>query len=196
MSVFKDSRSPFWRFDFQCQGHRFYGSTKARTRREAEAVERAEREKARLTVAQVAAARTSLKLDDVAGRYWQETGQHNTGADNTWRQINYLIEHFGKDKLLTDITGNDVARLVAWRRGHRRRDGALISPFTVNDLTEQLKKLFTRAKVWGARFDHEPRWKDHWLAEPQERVRELVGDEAERLETAMREDYTPFFAFM
>jgi integrase len=110
--------------------------------------------------------------------------------------LGYLINHFGKDKLLTEISGNDVARLVAWRRGHRRRDGALISPFTVNDLTEQLKKLFTRAKVWGARFDHEPRWKDHWLAEPQERVRELVGDEAERLEAATREDYAPLFAFM
>ena len=34
------------------------------------------------------------------------------------------------------------------------------------------------------------------LAEqPPERVRELVGDEAERLEAATREDYRPFFAF-
>jgi integrase len=98
--------------------------------------------------------------------------------------------------LLTDITGDHVAKLVAWRRGHRvRKDGPLISAFTVNDTTEQLKKLFTRAKAWGVRFDHEPRWRDHWLAEPSERVRELVGDEAERLEAATRDDYLPFFAF-
>ena len=31
--------------------------------------------------------------------------------------------------------------------------------------------------------------------EPQERVRELVGDEGERLEAATRDDYAPFFAF-
>ena len=76
------------------------------------------------------------------------------GADNTERLIGYLIEHFGKDKLITDITDDDVTKLVAWRRGHRvEATGALISPFTVNDTTEQLKKLFTRAKLWGVAFD-------------------------------------------
>jgi integrase len=72
----------------------------------------------------------------------------------------------------------------------------LIGPFAVNDTAEQLKKLFTRArKSWGVHFDYEPRWRNHWLKEPQERVRELVGDEGERLEAATREDYAPFFAF-
>jgi hypothetical protein len=51
------------------RGHRFHGSTKCTTRREAEKVEAAEREKARALVAQLAAAKTSLKLDDVADRY-------------------------------------------------------------------------------------------------------------------------------
>ena len=97
--------------------------------------------------------------------------------------------------MLTEITGGEVAQLVAWRRGHTRRDGLLISPFTVNDTTEQLKKLFTRAKAWGVRFDHEPEWRKHWLAEPTERVRELHDDEAERLEAAIRDDLAPFFAF-
>jgi integrase len=196
MSVFRDARSPYWRFDFWCRGHRFFGSTKCTNRREAERVEAAEREKARRHVAQVQAARTSMRLDDVAGRYWQEIGQHHAGADNTERQISYLIDYFGKDKLLTEITGDDVAKLVAWRRGHRTRSGTLISPFTVNDCTEQLKKLFTRAKTWGVCFDREPQWRKFWLAEPQERVRELMGDEGERLEAATRDDYAPFFAFV
>ena len=101
----------------------------------------AEREKAKRQVAQTAAAQTSLRLDDVAGRYWHEVGQHHAGADNTERQLGYLIEFFGKDKLITDITDDDVAKLVAWRRGHRvRKAGTLISPFTVNDTTEQLQK--------------------------------------------------------
>jgi integrase len=196
MSVYRKSRSPYWHFDFYCRGHRFLGSTKCTTRREAEAVERAEREKAKRRVADLAAAKTSLRLDDVADRYWLEVGQHHTGADNTERQLGYLIEYFGKDKLLTEITGDDVAKLVAWRRGHCTHSGALIGPYTVNDLTEQLRKLFTRAKAWGVRFEHEPRWRDHWLKEPQERVRELTDAEAERLEAATRDDYAPFFAFM
>jgi integrase len=196
MSVYRIARSPYWQFDFQWRGHRFHGSTKATNRREAERVETAEREKAKRHVAQVEAARTSLRLQDVATRYWAEVGEHHSGSQNTWRQLGLLIEHFGKDKLLTEITDADAARLVAWRRGHPgKRPGALLSPFAVNDITEQFKKLFTRAKVWGARFEREPKWRQHWMKEPQERVRELVGDEAERIEAATRDDYAPFFHF-
>ena len=196
MSVYKDPRSPFWQFDFQLAGHRFHGSTKATTKREAATVERSEREKARQLVAQVKAARTSLRLQDVATRYWTEVGQHHRDSQRTWHQLGLLLKFFGPDKLITDIIDGDVARLVPWRRGHRRpHDDALISPFTVNDLTEQLKKLFTKAKAWGVRFDHEPRWRQHWLQEPPERVRELVGDEGERLEAETRDDYLPLFRF-
>jgi len=196
MSVFKDSRSPYWRFDFQIGGHRFFGSTKCTTKRKAEAIERSEREKAKRQIAQRRAAATSLKLDDIAGRYWQEVGQHHAGADNTERQIGYLIEHFGKDKLITDVTDDDVIKLVAWRRGHRRQDGALISHYTVNDTTEQLKKLFTRCKLWGIAFAREPQWKRHWLDEPKERTRELHATESANLAANMRDDYAPFFDFI
>ena len=95
---------------------------------------------------------------------------------------------------MPEITSDDVAKLVAWRRGHRIR-GALISPFTVNATTKQLRKLFIRAKLWGVRFHQEPRWRDHVLKEPQERVRELAEHEAERLEAVTRDDLAPFFAF-
>jgi integrase len=197
VSVYKDPRSPFYQYKFEVRRNRFYGSTKKTTRREAEEVERDERKKAERLVAQQETARSSLRIDDIAGRYWREVGQHHAGADNTERLIEMLIERFGKDKPITNITDDDVAHLVAWRRGHRTRSGAPLSPYTVNDLTEQLKKLFTRAKkAWGIRFDHEPDWKQHRLKEPQERVRELVGDEAERLEAAIRDDYVPFFDFV
>jgi hypothetical protein len=101
----------------------------------------------------------------------------------------------------------DVARRLrklanrTWRRGHRVRrnpkdkpeDCPLISNATVNrSTTEVCKKLFTRAKTaWGVRFTREPNWKAHFLSEPEERVRELVGDEAERLDAATRDDYAP-----
>jgi integrase len=196
MSVYKDPRSPYWQFDFWWRGHRVHGSTKARTRRDAKKVEAAEREKARQRVAQIEAARTSLRLDDVAGRWWAEVGQHlaGGGARNAWRELDRLIGYLGKDKLMPEITGDDMAKLVAWRRGHRIR-GELLSPFTVNATTKQLRKLFIRAKLWGVRFHQEPRWRDHVLKEPQERVRELAEDEAERLEAVTREDLAPFFAF-
>jgi integrase len=207
MSVYRPKGSPFYHFDFEWRGHRFHGSTKRKNRREAEGVERAERERAKQQEAAARAATASLKLDDVAGRYWQEIGQHHAGADNTWRDLERLVDYFGPTKLLTEITDDEVAKLVAWRRGHRvegakkRKDKdapepPLIANATVNrSTTEVLKKLFTRAKAWGVRFDREPNWKAHWLPEPEERVRELVGDEGHRLDAATRDDYAPFFAF-
>jgi integrase len=195
MSIYKDPRSPYWQFDFKVRGHRFHGSTKATNRREAEAVERAEREKAITLIAQTEAARTSLRIDDVAGRYWNEVGQHHSGARDTWRELGRLIERFGKDKLLTEISDDEIAQLVAWRRGHKGSNRALISPFTVNATTKALRKLFTRAKMWGIRFHNEPRWRQHMLRVPQERVRELTEHEAEQLGAATRDDLAPFFAF-
>jgi integrase len=196
MSVYRPKGSPFYHFDFQWRGHRFHGSTKATSKREAQKVEAAEREKSKQRVAKMEAARTSLRLDDVAGRYWIEVGQHHKRSDNTGHMIGLLIDFFGKDKDITDITDDDVSKLVAWRRGHQARPGGpLLSPFTVNDTTKKLKKLFNRAKIWGVRFDHEPQWRQHLLKEPQERVRELREDEAERLAAVTREDLAPFFAF-
>ena len=69
-------------------------------------------------VEQTEAARTSLRLDDIAGRYWTEHAQHLAEAPTAWGRLQLLIKFFGKDKLITDITGDDVAKLVAWRRGH------------------------------------------------------------------------------
>jgi hypothetical protein len=116
MSIYRTPRSPFWHFDFQVRGHRFYGSTKCTARREAEKVEAEERARAKRHVAQATAARTSMRLDDVAGRYWQEVGQHHAGADGTEHRLALLIQFFGKDKLLTEITGDDVA-CGSWRGG-------------------------------------------------------------------------------
>lgn len=208
MSVYRPKGSPFYHFDFQFEGDRFHGSTRQSERRKAEAVEQAEREKAKAAARIARAAATSLKLDDVADRYWIEIGQHHAGKADTMAGLKRLVEFFGPTKLLSEIADDDVAQLVAWRRGHRvtsstkkprEKDAPPARPIsnaTVNrSTTEVLKKLFTRAKAWGVRFDREPNWKMHWLPEPQERVRELVGDEADRLEEATREDYGPFFAF-
>jgi integrase len=198
MSLYRKPRSPYWHFDFQWRGRRFHGSTKCTTRREAAKVEAAEREKAKAFVAQTEAARTSLRLDDVAGRYWSEHAQHLAGAPNAEGHLARLIQYFGKDKLITEITDDDVTKLVAWRRGHWARPSqmeGLISPYTVNHATEQLRKLFTRCKLWGVRFQHEPHWRKHMLPVPSERVREVSEREADALDAVMRPDYAPFFAF-
>jgi len=84
-----------------------------------------------------------LSIDEVAGRYRTEVGQHHVCRKETWTNLERLIAFFGKDKLLNEITDDDVARLVAWRRGHSRwgRKGMdLIAPATVNRSTTEVCK--------------------------------------------------------
>lgn len=200
MSVYKPKGSPFYQYDFERGGRRFYGSTKRTNEREARRVEQDEIEKAERQIKASRRSSTSLEIDDVAGRYWREVGQYHAGATDTWAALERLVEYFKPTTLLTEIHDDHVAKLVAWRRGHHVKgnpDAPLISNATVNrSTTEVLKKLFTRAKkAWGVRFDREPNWKQHRLQETEERVRELVGNERQRLEEATRDDYGPFFAF-
>jgi integrase len=161
------------------------------------AVEREERTKAKAFIAQVHATTTSLRLDDVAGRFWVEKGQHHVRSENTEHRLELLVQFLGKDILLTDVGDEHVVRLKAWRRGHRKIDGVtLIAPATVNRTIATLRELFTYAKlVLRVRFEHEPNWKEHWLKVPKERVRELSDDEADRLDAAMHDDYRPVFDF-
>jgi hypothetical protein len=204
VSVYKHKDSPFYHYDFQLKGNRFHGSTGFKSKREAEAAERVEKARVRKQLEQAGKAAVSLRLDDVADRYWLEIGQHHAGKDTTERDLARLIDYFGKDKLLTDVVDDDVTKLVAWRRGHRvtrhgkgkEQEAPLVAPATVNrSTTEVLKKLFTRAKAWGVQFEREPVWKRHWLKEPEERVRELMPEELTALDATAREDYRDIMDF-
>ncbi len=206
MSVYKPKSSPFYHYDFQWRGRRFCGSTERTSRREAEQVETAKRGEAKAEVKRAADAKGSMQLADVSARYWTEVGQHTANAKTTERDLARLTEHFGRTKLLTEITDSDIAGLVAWRRGHhvvrskaaKLADCPLISNATVNrSTTELLRRLFSRArKSWGAKFDAEPKWTEHLLAETEERVRELHGTERAKLNAETRDDYAPYFAFV
>ena len=199
VSVYKPVHSPYFLYDFWLKRHRLHGTTGCTTRREAEKVEATEREKAKAYLAQIHAAKTSLRLDDIAGRFWEEKGQHVVGRENTEHRLGLIIEFLGKDILLTDISDDHVARLKAWRRGHHKtyEVSKLIAPATVNHTIATLRELFTYAKlVLRVRFEHEPTWRKHWLKVPTERVRELHDDEADRLDAHMRDDWRPFFAFV
>lgn len=207
MSLYKTAKSPFYQYDFQINGRRFLGSTKARNKKDAEAVEKELKAKARTDLErEKITGKGPLTLDVACGRYWTEIGEHHAGHMDTWRDLQRLITHLGRDKRLDEITDADVAALVAWRRKQtikgrvKDKDGNpvdLIAASTVNrSTTGVLKKLFTRAKrTWRYQFPREPIWKDHWLHEPQERVRELQDSEADALDAAVRKDYEPWLRF-
>jgi integrase len=196
VSVYKDPKSPFYRYDFQLNGHRFSGSTKARNKKEAEVVERQikAKTKADLELAKIEGD-GPLLLRHATGRYMAEVGDHHANARTTFTDLERLIGFFGPDKRLDEITNDDVTKLVAWRRSHtimgRKKDkdgnpAKLVSAATVNrSTTILLRAVFSRAKdYWDRRFPREPKWGRHILEEPDERVRELDAHEAQALDDA------------
>lgn len=203
MSVYKPKRSPFYHYDFQLQGRRFYGSTECTARKEAERHEAVERDKAKTLLKAIKRSRASLSIDDVADRLWTDQAQHDADPKATETNLERLIKYFGAYKSLTEIDHAAARDMVAWRRGHRvsrRKDlknAPLIANATVNrSCTKVLQRLFTFAKAEGAVFENEPNWDELLLIEPEERVRELQADEADALDAAMRDDYSPFFDFV
>jgi integrase len=208
MSIYRSKKSPFYQYDFQIGGHRFYGSTECTTRKDAERFETVERERAKALVKAMKRSRASLLIDDVADRLWNDQAQYDADPKATETNLARLIEYFGKAKSLTEIDHRAAKELVSWRRGHRvsrrckltkeeRAALPLIANATVNrSATKVLQRLFTFAKAEGATFESEPKWDELLLPEPEERVRELQDDEATAFDEAMRADYGPFFEFV
>ena len=213
MSIYrpKDSKgrykSPFYHYDFQVKvlggrAQRFYGSTGQRTRRAAEAVEAALRERAALGQL------TSLiTVDEACNRYWDEVGQHLPSAINEAKCLEYLSRFLGPDTLLVGITPELVANAAAKRlrtpveRIRRVGDELRAMPTrrmpatsTVNrQIVEPLRRVLKRAKiVWRIPIDLEQfDWGALSYREPAARTRELSQEEEQRFWSSIREDYHP-----
>lgn len=200
MSVYKREDSPFYHYDFQRRCVRFHGSTGETSRRAAEAFERAEKERVKAAFARGAGASARMTIDDAAGRYWSEVGQHTAKADDLDREIAEMVATIGASTPLGDISDDKLAAWIARRRGCFRFGDpkhGLVSPATVNrGFTQLLRRIFMRArKVWKISLPDEPDWSSHILKEPRERVRELRIDEEIAIEEIEREDYRPVRLF-
>ena len=84
MSVFITEKSkPYYWYSFQIQRRRFFGSTRCKSRKEAERFEALEREKAKAEIKAAQRSRTSLAMDDVCARLWNDSAQHDAAPDAT-----------------------------------------------------------------------------------------------------------------
>ncbi|ANK91555.1 MULTISPECIES: tyrosine-type recombinase/integrase [unclassified Rhizobium] len=207
MSVYKTKASPFYRYDFQIDGNRFHGTTKARDRREAKSIERTIKDNAKRDVEQVRKSGSApLTMDTAVGRYWTEKGQYRSDPKPYFATLERLIGLFGKDTRLDEIDDETVVSAISKLR-ERPRWGkvelkkAVVKPVangTINrQLVQPLKSIFRRARiVWRCSLPNEPIWNEHWLKEPQERVRELNSNEQIALVAFIRKDYLPWFEFL
>lgn len=192
MSVYRKHGKSEYYYDFRIRGRRFSGPTGTSNKRLAQ---RALEEKRRKVLAdlQTAArfiAEGPMTLEIAASRYWHEVGQHLANADNYYRFLGWLLDHFGKHVTLDRITDSMIAAMVATRRADH------VTNATVNrTATVPLRGLMHRARrSWNvpvAEID----WSRHLLKEPKERIREASRDEEQQLMSAMRDDYAPPLRF-
>jgi integrase len=209
MSTYLHKATGFYVYDFRLRGRRFFGSTGCSAKREADAFERRRRAEAKEELDRAALLRAApMTLDIACDRYWLEVGQHHPRPDQTEWSLAYIIEYLGKDTLVSEITDEMVATLVARRRGefvvnkaaetvskHKRRrrprkEPKRVSPSTVNrSVTEPLRKVLNRARDVWAQDVRKIKWRTHLLKETQERIRSMSIDEERRLFVALNERY-------
>ena len=150
MSVYKPQGKPHYLYDFQWQGHRYYGSTFVGDRPTAKALEAAIRRQ--VVVGEHYGKDREMTLDIAGGRYFAEVSVHQTTAETTGHQLERLGKHLGKDTRLSDIDGSAIARYIATRRGHISRTKRRLAPASINREVELLRRVIYRARdVWGVK---------------------------------------------
>ena len=184
MSVFKKKGTPYYHYDFQFRGRRFYGSTGCRGKRDAEEFERRERTKAALPDLQ----RPAITLDEACGLY-----QDKVETAPSWPTIRYmlvaLLSGLGARRMLSDISQRSLQIYFA-----ARRDGR--SNATVNREIENARALWRHA--CSSRYDvgEMPDWKALRLKAPRRPPRELSYAEEDDLLPALRPDIRDAIDFM
>lgn len=214
MSVYKRPDSSQYWCEFYIEGDRFRLSTGQTERRAAQLAEKRLKAEAKAGRDAEKARRAAWggkpapTMGYVAELFWEQVGKYHAAPKTTWRSLEWLVDHFGENTLLTEITGQKIAEMVARRRGIRvERDKATkalretpsetVQNATVNRYAvDPLRKLFLRARdVWSYPV-MSPKWGDYRLSEPEERVREAVGAEEEAIVAALGPDYGRLFRFM
>lgn len=157
MTVYLPKTSRFWAYDFQYKGRRFHGSTGVEGKRAAEAVERRIRHQAATGALDDGA---DMTLDQAAGRWWTEVGQHRASAYQLEHRLAIAVRLVGPNTPISEITTKVIARAIERRRGEftvRRKDKPgspakrwPLSNATVNaDVMRPLRRVLNRAReVW------------------------------------------------
>lgn len=117
----------------------------------------------------------AYRWQDLANRYWDEHAQHLPSAPTIRGQLTRLSDGLGDATLVTEITGSEVASMVArWR-------SAKITDSTINHYLTTMTAVWNRAiDVWGMSLHALP-WKKLRLPEPESEPRWVNIEDLRRL---------------
>lgn len=178
MSVSKRKNSPYYYYDFVIRGRRFTGSTKAKSKREAERVEREVKDRVKAEIKEDA--RIVFTLDEACGVFWNEKGHRGRGKwkEDTERYLKQICNLVDDQTPINMIGDKHVNQFVQQRlksfpagRGHAAINRALAVFRTVHN----------HVKIKHEQPVKAIKWSDHFQDEPKERVRWLTPEELDRL---------------
>lgn len=134
-------------------------------------------------------------------------------SDQVLWSLNWLTAYFGDDKLITEIDGSEISKMVAKRRGEKVDNVAVarglkadkrkwtahepkpikeVSPARVNrSVTEPLRKLLYFARDMLGQHIRPIKWKHYILKEPAERIRVMKAEQEAAILAALPEKYYP-----
>jgi integrase len=196
MSVHKHKNARTYSYDFQLRGVRFRGPTGATTEREARKVEARKRAEIEQGIVSPKA-KKELTLRAAAHRYWEEKGQTLAAADTIFGNISNLVDGLGANKLLSQITTDDLTAYQARQKRERRgRGGGPISNRTINsEVPETISAIYRQAELWKVNLGEPINWKRLKLPLPQHRSRTASRREEIMLLRRLRPDYRPIIRF-
>jgi hypothetical protein len=206
MSVFRVKKSPYYQYDFQIKGYRFFGSTEEKSERKAEEVEKAKRaEAARLVKDTIATGRKPMTVGAACDRWWDEVGQHGSDPDLK-RALEWLGSQIGPQVALHDVNDDAISKAVQGRRqcvmkaGRDSRGTQLYRPLSNRTVNKTVPSLLRRVmnkarKAWSVTILKEPDWNEHFLPEPKRPVREITLAEDAALDEVESREYAELREF-
>lgn len=179
---FRPKNSRNWHYDFQIRGCRFHGSCETENYEKAKAVEAEKRVEAKNSFTAVKP--EVFTLSQALGTYYSDVAQHQTSARTARAQATALLKFLAPETCLTSLKSADIQRFVSRRR-------ARCANATVNRELQLLGRAMRHmSRVHGAALPALD-LKGFEIAEPEERIRELTGEEQTRLFAELREDLHP-----
>lgn len=195
MSVYPRGKKGIYVYDFQLEGHKFFGSTECTTKREALAFEATIRRCEQQRLATVKKSRSApLTFEAALSKFLDEVVAFYSGSyrKTVLTAVDWLHKDsgIGASTLLRDIGPEKINEAIARRRGTGVKNA------TVNrTVTELLRRLFIRARDKWEQDVRRIEWKKFMMSEPKERVRSLGSHEEPALMETMRDDYLPAVRF-
>lgn len=187
--------SPYYQYEFQLKGRRFFGSTGETSKPKAIAFENRRKQEAKQEAVEKSLA--ILTMNEAAGLFYTQKIEGTDSESSEFGRLSHLTRIIGKATLLHKITSATLANYVTIRQSETTKYGKPLENATINREIQLFRRLNRRAgSIWKTKICTDIDFGELLLSEPDGRVRELHDDEEVLLFNALRADYHPVIMFL